>query len=291
MRYGYILLVFLFLANCAPTESNGDLEIFLMDRQQISGGYVNDVPINVSDNEGYDNQPYFTPDGKTLYFTSNRDGETDLVAYDIASGEKKWITNTAGRSEYSPQLTIDGAYVSFITLDTAGVQDFRKINLNTNEEEIIESDPIIGYYIWLDENSYLCFVLATDDQPSTLQRHNIETGEKLVLAENPGRSFHKIPGRDTFSYINKNDDVWMVMELDPLTNESTVIGPTLDNNEDIAWYPDGDIWTASGTMISNFTRDRWFSTFNNQNLVNWGYQTISRLAINSDGSKIAIVVQ
>src|SRR5436305_11454904 len=50
---------------------------------------------NVTASPGYDNQPFFTPDGAAMLFTSNRGGtQTDIYRYEIASGATTRVTDT-----------------------------------------------------------------------------------------------------------------------------------------------------------------------------------------------------
>src|SRR5262245_5968341 len=50
---------------------------------------------------GYDNQPFFTPDGQAVLFTSERAADqTEIFRFDLASGAVTRLTDT-GESEYS----------------------------------------------------------------------------------------------------------------------------------------------------------------------------------------------
>lgn len=286
MRYLPSLLLPLILFSCTTAQSG--TEVYLFDLSFEDDTWELSNPMNVSQNTGYDNQPSFSPDGSILYFTSNRDGETDLVAYDIESEEKTWITNTTNRSEYSPTITPDGNHISFITLSNEGVQEFRKIHLETKEESLIENDPIIGYFVWIDEESYLSFVLASEEQPSTLQIHNNATGVKTILGESPGRSFHKIPGAKAVSFIqsvNEQADIFAYY----IENETTeYVHSTLDGSQDMVWLPNGDILMGSGSMLSISSNSDWEPFID---LASFNLSGVSRMAIHPKGSKIAIVVE
>src|SRR4051812_38049645 len=44
------------------------------------------TPVNITARAGYDNQPSFTPDGRSILFTSIRaGGQSDIYRYDLAS--------------------------------------------------------------------------------------------------------------------------------------------------------------------------------------------------------------
>ncbi|WP_210489308.1 TolB family protein [Rufibacter aurantiacus] len=66
------------------------------------------TPTNITQRPGYDNQPSFTPDGKSILFTSQRDGQqTDIFQYTLAGKKTVQLTNTP-EAEYSPLVTPDG---------------------------------------------------------------------------------------------------------------------------------------------------------------------------------------
>jgi hypothetical protein len=60
-------------------------------------------PENISNSPGYDNQPFFAPDGRRLYFTSARGDvsskcgspQTDVYTYDLQSRDVRRVTETA----------------------------------------------------------------------------------------------------------------------------------------------------------------------------------------------------
>ena len=57
---------------------------------------------NITNWTGYDNQPFFLPDGRSLLYTSIReDGQADIYRYDLGSGLSVRLTATP-ESEYSP---------------------------------------------------------------------------------------------------------------------------------------------------------------------------------------------
>src|SRR5580698_73581 len=70
--------------------------------------------VNISNNPGYNNQPAFLPNSKSILFSSNRDGsQTDVYRYDLNSGHLTRLTKTDA-SEYSPLPTPDGKGLSAV---------------------------------------------------------------------------------------------------------------------------------------------------------------------------------
>src|SRR5947207_15809864 len=60
-------------------------------------------PKKVTDFAGYNNQPFFMPDGHSILYTSIRNKQADIYRYENATTQ---VTNTP-ESEYSPTLMPD----------------------------------------------------------------------------------------------------------------------------------------------------------------------------------------
>lgn len=281
-----------------------NIEVFLADVTIVNSEFKLHRVQNISNNPGYDSQPWFSSDGTTLLYASNRNGETDIVSMSVWSLNKIWLTNTPNRSEYSPQFTPDGQELSYITLSPEGIQDFRSIPLlgiqgQQKVETIIESEDIIGYYHWASTSpsSYLCFVLPTDQAPATLQWHepvdspradstDTTRTSKQILDASPGRSFLPIPNTELLSFIDKQTDPWRIKSFNPLTGEILSIAPTLSGSEDVAWLPNGYPIMGSGSVLRFFNGQDWLILYD---FTETGIKNISRVAVNAKGEKIAIV--
>ena len=283
------LITFLSISLSAlPAFSQTNTEVFLGDLSISESGISVTNLENITNNPGYDNQPSFLVDGGAILLASTRENQTDVALYDIENKKLNYLNSTPSFSEYSPVQTPNKIYISFIILGEDGTQQFWQITPSKRDPEILESEDVIGYYAWYDQNSYLCFVLATEDSPSTLQFHNHSTGEKKILGENPGRSIHKIPGTNALSFIDKNESPWMIKSYTPENGEIKEITNTLEEVEDMAWTPDGAIIMGKGNTLNVWTEDNNWSDpvqiFDSEG-------TISRLAVSPDGTQIAIVFE
>jgi len=71
-------------------------EIFLAPLTTKDGRIEVGAPVNITSNPGYDNQPFFTRDGRAVLFTSvrGRGPETDIYRYDIAASTVSQVTET-----------------------------------------------------------------------------------------------------------------------------------------------------------------------------------------------------
>jgi Tol biopolymer transport system component len=100
-----ILLLLLALAAVqAPPPSS---EIYLVTLSADDDGLVLGKPENISNSAGYDNQPFFTPDGSAILFASGRRRGGAAFRPPVASRRRPRPTSTAmtsrpGRSGRSP---------------------------------------------------------------------------------------------------------------------------------------------------------------------------------------------
>ena len=152
-------------------------EVYLMDLRRSSDGLVIEKPTNISNNQGYDNQPSFWADGESILYARNVEGQTEIARFYLGSGNTMIITNTFGGSEYSPTLMPDGR-ISSIRLDTTGLQllyayTFRGL------DEVLVPDLKIGYHAWLNDNEIVAFVLG---DPATMQIIDTRDGKARVMA-------------------------------------------------------------------------------------------------------------
>lgn len=265
-------------------------EVYLFELTKKDGLYQISNPKNISTNPGYDNQPLFTPDGKSiLYVGTQVDAQTDIMKYDIKSGKLERFNNSPG-SEYSPTITPDGKFISTIILEKSGQQLLWKYPIKGGDPLIVVDDLVIGYHCWIDNTSLLAFVLG---QPQTLQYINLKTSEQKIVATMIGRSLHKIPGDgNDFSYIGKADqNKWEIVSLDINTMKTNYLAATPTGTEDLAWTPDRKILMGKGTelfLCDPFGDKQWKKI---ADLKNYNLNNITRLAVNPKGTLLSIVVQ
>ncbi|XWN35927.1 MAG: hypothetical protein ROO71_08150 [Balneola sp.] len=289
MRNYLSLLITTFIFSI-PLQAQPGTEVYLFDFAITDTGSQISNPVNISDNEGYDNQPSFLIDGSGIFFSSTRNGQTDIALYSLESGELTYLNNTPSLSEYSPVQTPDKLGISFVILSEDGTQQFWKVTPSQAEPTIIESKVVIGYYVWFSNDTYFCFVLADEDTPPTLQKHTISTGKKEILGNNPGRSLHKIPGQNAISFIDKNDSTWKIKAYYPDTGTFKELANTLSEVEDMVWISDSEILMGKENKL--YIYDLKETTPNQWELVSdlseYNLDGITRLAYR-DG-KLAVVV-
>ena len=243
--------------------------------------------INLTDRDGYDNQPFFTPDGKALLYTSFRTEQTEIYRVDLATRTPERLTHTP-ESEYSPTILPNGDGFSTVRIEADGTQRLWRFDREgKNPALVLEAVKPVGYHAWADGHTLALFVLGS---PPTLQQADTRTAKADTLLYNVGRSIHRVPGAETISFVHKEtDDTWTIKILDPAAGTITPVVATRPGREDYAWHPDGSLLMADGAVLYIRTppRDTWHPLFD---FTNHGVTTITRIAVSPTGDYAALVV-
>lgn len=285
---GILLLVLINISAQAQTQPPA-YEIYLFDLSAKKNSVTIANAKNITNHKGYDNQPSFHPVAPTIYYSSfNDEGRSDIRMYNYEDGTTKNITETPER-EYSPTVTPDRDHLSCIIQRDNNAQDLGKYHIDGGAAaDVIIDNMIVGYHAWADNSHLVLFVLGT---PNTLHYLQLPTKKDTILAENVGRSLQRIPKQPAISFVHKLSETdWQIKKFDTHAMNITVIANTLPGREDLCWLPDGKILMSDGTSLYFMKpgpNAQW------QKIEAAGLalpKGITRLAVSSDGKKLAVVV-
>ncbi|HEY1040768.1 MAG TPA: hypothetical protein VGF30_15240, partial [Bacteroidia bacterium] len=89
-------------------------DIYLFEIKKAGNTVIIKKGENITNRKGYDNQPAFAPDNKSLLYVSvKEDNQADVYAYNLGSKKAKQLTTTR-ESEYSPIFTTDGKFFTAV---------------------------------------------------------------------------------------------------------------------------------------------------------------------------------
>ena len=274
----YLLFIALFYTIGIAAQPN--TEIYIMDIHLGDSIKLKNVT-NISNNEGYDSQPFFI-NNSDISYAGTRNGQTEIIVR--TEGSSTVFNPPTIGGEYSPQPIPETKLFSAVRLDTNGYQRLYRYDIDTSTELVNEA--VVAYYTWADKNT----VIAADIVKSNLHLaiHSINTGTTEDLGISVGRSFHKIPQTNLVSFIDKSDEQWFVKSLNPRTKEIKTIAPLVQGSEDICWLPDGSLLLAKNNTIFKYDETaRWWKVFHS--FLDDNLKDISRIASSPDGKKLAIV--
>ncbi len=268
-------------------------DIHLVSITSTADGIQVGQPTSVTDREGYDNQPSFTPDGAALLYTSiDAGGQADIRRHVIASGDDARVTETA-ESEYSP-TPMPGGGISVVRVEPDQKQ--RLWHFPTPSEKgptpgdkgepslLLPAIEPVGYHAWIDDERLILFVLG---EPPTLQLATVGEGEPTVLAHDIGRALARVPGREAMSFVHKTEkEGWWVTAYDPKTGDLERLIQTRPEREDYAWAPDGSLWMGDGSQLFRWHPDHdtaWHA------VAKLPLDDVTRMAFHPDGGTLALV--
>ncbi|HLL76940.1 MAG TPA: hypothetical protein VK421_16920 [Pyrinomonadaceae bacterium] len=278
-----------------------DTDIYVVEMKTAGGRVEFGRPANVTNRPGYDNQPSFTPDGRAVLFTSQREGnQTDVYRYDLSTAQTARLTSTP-ESEYSPTVTPDGKFFSVIRVEADGTQRLWKFPLAAAGAPALVMTDVkpVGYHLWLDARTLALFILGAEGRPHTLQvavlgKRPGEVVELSAMATNIGRSFQRVPGQPAaFTFVHKlAPDNWLIKTVDLKSHRTTQLAKTLPGSEDYTRLPDGSLLMAREARLFRLDPARgqdW------QEIADFtpacGACRITRLAVSPRADRLAFVAQ
>jgi Tol biopolymer transport system component len=284
MKYLLLLLSVLYFLNLKAQPGS---EIILFDLKIKKNKVIVSNPQNVTNHPGYDNQPSFNFTEPIMYYSSfNDEGRSEIKAYNYKTSTTEFITQTHER-EYSPTPTPDGKSLSCIIQRDNGAQDLGKYPIHGGESTVIIDNLIVGYHAWIDNSHLALFVLG---EPNSLHYIQLPTKNDTIIANNVGRSIHKVPGERAFNFVHKlSDSDWIIKKYNTETKTISLITNTFAGKEDICLSPDGKIISSDGTNIYFFNSKshQWNKVIMTDENI---FKGVTRLAINTRGDKLAVVI-
>lgn len=247
----------------------------------------------LTDNNRYDNQPSFTPDGSALlYVAADEAGQTDIYRYTLATGEAAQVTDTQA-SEFSPQVTPDGAHIAAVRIEADGVtQRLWQFDLEGENAQPSPKDiEGVGYYAFANSNQ-LALVRVdaeTNGLPLSLHLTDLTTGEMRELAGDVGVGVQKVPSQDAVSYVQRLEDESSTIEVfDVDSGETRELVATLPEIDAHTFLPDGSVIAADDTMIYRWREGQEWTPY--LDFSEAGVSGVGRLAVSPDGSQLAFVI-
>jgi hypothetical protein len=276
------------LAGPSPARAQPSTDIFIADVTVRDGRLRVAAPVDATDRDGYDNQPWFVPDGRAFLYSSERDGQTDIFRYDIDARRAIRLTHTP-ENEYSPTLPGDGSRMLVVRwptdMSTGALWWFTPDG--TPLEQARGSVDRVGYYAFADEHTLALFI---NDSIQSFMLADTRTGDTVRAGRDMGGSGPRaIPGERAVSFLRQHaDGAWWLSRLEPDGRRVTPLVRMLDGVANYTWTPRGTVLAARGATIHEWTPGRaaWTEviTFEDPAL-----QAITRIAISPAGDRIAFV--
>lgn len=265
-----------------------DTEIFLAELTWTDGMPALGRLRNISNRGGYDNQPGFLEDGRSLVFSAIVDGkQSDIYRYLISENASVPYALT-GLSEYSPTPIPQAGGISVVRVEADGTQRLWRFSAANATATLIAADVSgVGYHAWLRPDLVAVFIVG---EPPTLELVSLPSGERKLVASNIGRSLARIPGDEALAFIDKGEaGAWRVVRYDLDSGALSELIVTPPGSEDFAWSGNGGMFMGSdqGLLYWDGHPDTQWTTVE---LGNQRPGRITRIAVSPDIRHIALVV-
>lgn len=260
-----------------------DTDIWLFDIVSGKDSIVISNPQNITNRNGYDNQPAFSPDGKYILYTSIRDEkQSDIYKYDIQSKQNTQFTSTT-TSEYSPTFMPDGKNISVVMVEPDSTQRLWKISVKSKKEKVLVKEvDSVGYYTWFSGKRIAVYILT---EPHSLNLISEKYPMVKFVDDSIGRCFKY---HNAFLlYSKKMKDGRYVIKLFNLPGWHTSETKTIIESEDFEVLSDKIIYGLDSKLyeVKLHSQNKKMIA----DLSSFGIIGITRIAMSPDGKKIAIV--
>lgn len=240
---------------------------------------------NITSRKGYDNQPFFTPDNKSILFVSIReDKQADIYKYDLSKEVATQLTKTK-ESEYSPIYTPDGKSFSCVVVEADSSQRLWLYNLDGTVKKCYNVGiDSIGYYSWLSNDTMLYYKLT---EPHSLRMYCDKSKEDKWICNKPTRAFKKIPG-NLFLYGIKDSLQIQYRIYNTVIKRSDEFATHKSANEDFIWNKTLGLVKSEGAQLFQYNEKTksWSVLFD---FASAGIKKITRFAFDKDNKNIVIV--
>ena len=271
-------------------------DIYLFDMNINNETISLSNPVNITHRKGYDNQPSFSPKGSLIYYTSAMDtlGNTEIKTYNYSTKKTNLFTHTP-EGEYSPTVTPDRKFVSCIFGKNVGkkngTQFLIKYPIGGGKPIVLIDNLVVGYHTWVDNKQLVVFILGESGKNS-LHHLNLTTKADTIISNNPGKTIQKIAGENTVGFIDKSDSSnTMIKKIDLTTFQISNVCKTIGSGEFVTWINKNLIIMSDGKAIlyNRLQENKGWEKIKidaDMSLL----KGITRLAVNGDGTKLAVVV-
>jgi Tol biopolymer transport system component/imidazolonepropionase-like amidohydrolase len=251
-----------------------------------------DSLIHLTSGVAWDMQPRFSPDGKTLAFTSDRTGKNErggdnIWTIDIESGILHQITQETFRLFNNPDWSPDGEYIvarkHFTSRRSLGAGEmwmFHKSGVeggahagvqltSKNNEQKDVNEPVFspdGEYLYYSEDATpggsFEYDKDSNGQIYVVHRLELKTGERETFIDGPGGACRPAPSPDgkNIAFVRRHDGKSALHLMDVASGAVHMVYDDLERDMQETWaihgvYP-GYSWTPDGKSIVFWARGK-----------------------------------
>ncbi len=244
----------------------------------IEGG----TATRIAAGQAFEMQPRFSPDGSSVAYISDRDGNFNIWVMDPDGGNARQVSSEETREVNSPAWSPDGAYIfvrkHFVERRSLGAGEvwmyhqsggggLQVIERNGWQKDL--GEPSIspdGTYLYYSRNVWPGQDFEYNKDPNkviyAIRRKNLITGEETTVTRRPGGSITPRPSPDgtRLAFIRRVHEKSVLFIRDLQTGEEWPVWDGLERDMQEAWAIHGVYtqysWTPDGRTILTWAQGK-----------------------------------
>ena len=222
-----------------------------------------------------------------LLYTEYNNGQTDIVILDLYEDKKRNITNSP-ESEYSAVMVPGYDTFAAVRVEEDGTQRLWYFHLVGKTKPSVTFDNLapVGYHAWSDDH-VLMFILGT---PTTLLMTDVKERNDKIVTSNIGRTIKAIPKTPDFAFERTEESGEINIYKAFRNGRFELIVKKPENASDWTITQEGTFVTSIGSKVLAFNPKYDTDWKEISDLGSMASKGITRMAVNEDNTKIALVI-